>query len=396
MLQYRVVPQGEVRDADEGRRQVQVVFPHEVLDSYRTSFARDCFAESFDRKLPKMAWMHKRDEPIGRVISAQITDAGNEMVAQFSDFSDVPRSRQAFVQIRDGDVTDFSFGFDQAEAEPHPDVKGAMRFRKANMYEISPVLAGSIPGAQVVGVRAAADASGVAELVRAGVVSPEEARAMLELAGAPPEPAVRETVTISPGPVLNGSSTPTTTDIRWIVPGALPTAAADPAVAPPSTDLPTTATEGAATLAQAAHAHYRAALENFHDDPEQTRTLLYGMSDAFDELLDALGVPDEAERAAAKPYGDVPYADPGYQADGKARYPIDTADHVRAAWAFLNQADNAKLYTAEQLAKITERIKAAAAKLGVTISDPHRSIDDDEADFEAALALATIDRRLAG
>lgn len=70
-----------------------------------------------------------------------------------------------------------------------------------------------------------------------------------------------------------------------------------------------------------------------------------------------------------KPYGDVHYADPGYQDDGKARYPLDTADHCRAAWSYINQADNAAKYTAEQLATVKGHIRAAAKKYGVQIAD---------------------------
>lgn len=72
--------------------------------------------------------------------------------------------------------------------------------------------------------------------------------------------------------------------------------------------------------------------------------------------------------AATEPYGDVKYADPGYR-DNKKRYPIDTPDHIRAAWAYINQADNASFYDAKQLATIKGRIKAAAEKAGIQISE---------------------------
>lgn len=80
---------------------------------------------------------------------------------------------------------------------------------------------------------------------------------------------------------------------------------------------------------------------------------------------------DEHERAAdaQKPYGDVTYADPGYQADGKKRYPIDTEEHCKAAWSYINQADNAAKYSAEHLAAIKGRIKAAGKKYGIQFSD---------------------------
>lgn len=73
--------------------------------------------------------------------------------------------------------------------------------------------------------------------------------------------------------------------------------------------------------------------------------------------------------AKKEPYGDVEYADPGYQNDGKKRYPIDTEEHVRAAWSYINQSDNAKMYSTEQLDNIKSRIKSAAKKFGIQISD---------------------------
>lgn len=68
------------------------------------------------------------------------------------------------------------------------------------------------------------------------------------------------------------------------------------------------------------------------------------------------------------PYGNVEYADPGYQKDGKKRYPIDTKEHVTAAWDYINKASNQAPYTSEQVASIKSKIEAAAKKFGVTIA----------------------------
>ncbi|WP_231102174.1 phage protease [Mycobacterium avium] len=65
---------------------------------------------------------------------------------------------------------------------------------------------------------------------------------------------------------------------------------------------------------------------------------------------------------APKPYGDVKYADPK-----NGKYPIDTAEHVRAAWAYINMPKNQKDYSAAELAQIKDRIKAAAKKFGIKI-----------------------------
>lgn len=78
------------------------------------------------------------------------------------------------------------------------------------------------------------------------------------------------------------------------------------------------------------------------------------------------------ERALAKrreatksPYGDVKYADPGHQQDGKKRYPIDTEDHVRAAISYISKPGNASAYNSADLKKIKGRIRSAAKKFGI-------------------------------
>jgi hypothetical protein len=69
-----------------------------------------------------------------------------------------------------------------------------------------------------------------------------------------------------------------------------------------------------------------------------------------------------------KPYGNVTYADPGYQSDGKARYPLDSEDHCRAAWSYINMPKNASKYSSSQLAAIKGRIRAALKRYGAQIS----------------------------
>jgi HK97 family phage prohead protease len=79
-------------------------------------------------------------------------------------------------------------------------------------------------------------------------------------------------------------------------------------------------------------------------------------------------------RADSKaPYGDVEYADPGYQADKQKRYPIDTKEHADAAWKYINQEDNAGKYSPEDLAKVKAKIKSACAKFGIEIGEEKKS-----------------------
>jgi peptidoglycan hydrolase-like protein with peptidoglycan-binding domain len=88
--------------------------------------------------------------------------------------------------------------------------------------------------------------------------------------------------------------------------------------------------------------------------------------------------------AADAPYGDVAYADPGYQADGKQRYPIDTEEHCRAAWSYINMPDNADKYSAGQLATIKSRIKAAGKRYGVTFAAARATASASLKDVELA------------
>ena len=70
--------------------------------------------------------------------------------------------------------------------------------------------------------------------------------------------------------------------------------------------------------------------------------------------------PDEGERE----HGDVLFAD-----SVNNKYPIDTPEHVRAAWGYINHKDNAAKYDADEVALIKSRIKRAAKKHGVEIAE---------------------------
>ncbi len=61
-------------------------------------------------------------------------------------------------------------------------------------------------------------------------------------------------------------------------------------------------------------------------------------------------------------YGNVTFADPVNH-----KYPLDTPDHVRAAHRYINQADNAAKYSADEVKLMKERIAQAAHKHGVEI-----------------------------
>jgi len=70
--------------------------------------------------------------------------------------------------------------------------------------------------------------------------------------------------------------------------------------------------------------------------------------------------PERGERE----YGDVEFAD-----STNKKYPIDTPEHVRAAWSYINHKDNAGKYSKAEVEIIKGRIRRAAGAHGVEISE---------------------------
>lgn len=150
----------EVRAINEGSRQAEVVCcRYNVKDDFGTVWLPGCWTDSLALKLPKIAWAHEWSEVIGQVSAFKDSDAELAMTLQFSDFDAVPRAKQAWVQLRDKDIDEFSFGFERVEVitifPDSEDWDSGIREKmvKARMYEVSPVIAGAVPGTKVLAVR---------------------------------------------------------------------------------------------------------------------------------------------------------------------------------------------------------------------------------------------------
>jgi hypothetical protein len=68
--------------------------------------------------------------------------------------------------------------------------------------------------------------------------------------------------------------------------------------------------------------------------------------------------PKQGERE----YGDVEFAD-----ETNNKYPIDTEEHVRAAWSYINHKDNAAKYDKDEVDLIKRKIKTAAKKFDIEV-----------------------------
>ena len=73
---------------------------------------------------------------------------------------------------------------------------------------------------------------------------------------------------------------------------------------------------------------------------------------------------DVSPKEGLHEYGKVEFAD-----TTNKKYPIDTPEHVRAAWSYINHKDNAAKYDRDEVTTIKNRIKKAAQKHGVEIND---------------------------
>jgi hypothetical protein len=94
----------------------------------------------------------------------------------------------------------------------------------------------------------------------------------------------------------------------------------------------------------------------------------------------------DVQKANKKPYGDVEYADPGYQKDKKKRYPVDTEKHIRAAWSYINKGKDADKYTSSQIASIKKKIVAAWKKV-IDPKGPPSAVSKSEGDNEKEITM---------
>lgn len=82
---------------------------------------------------------------------------------------------------------------------------------------------------------------------------------------------------------------------------------------------------------------------------------------------------------------DGAFADPGFQADRKKRYPLDSEQHIRAAWGYIHREANRAPYTKAQLDHIEARI-VAAWKTKIDPGGPPAAREDDAEKLAKAIA----------
>lgn len=160
--QHRRAASAEVRKKGDGRTiEARIVTYESTPDSYGSVWAKGCFTESLNRRMPVLAWSHSWEEPIGIGTSWRDGADGPYVTFRISDPDAVPRARQAIAQIGEGVLTDVSVGFfDAVRRDPTndemvrwPGVREVIT--RASLDEVSLVLRAAVAGAQLVGQRSA-------------------------------------------------------------------------------------------------------------------------------------------------------------------------------------------------------------------------------------------------
>jgi len=89
-----------------------------------------------------------------------------------------------------------------------------------------------------------------------------------------------------------------------------------------------------------------------------------GQSDLPDDAFAVVDAKTEMAGQEPKPYGDVHYADPK-----NGKYPVNTPEHARAAWDYINHPKYAAEYEPGELALVKAHIRAACKHFGIKIGD---------------------------
>lgn len=184
-------PVGEINDGDRTFSLRVVTF--DTVDSYGSVWAPGVFTRSLETKLPIAAWAHDWSRVIGKMVEYDEKPDGLDGLVKFADFDAVPDARMAWSLLKEGIVTDTSFGFKRQDWQ---DARGDSTYkatrtgekeiiRVARLDEVSPVLVGAVPGSRTLAVRSEGritrmDAGQLLVAVAAGSMSLRDALNTLE------------------------------------------------------------------------------------------------------------------------------------------------------------------------------------------------------------------------
>lgn len=159
-VEQRQTGRTEVRFPDGASGEFEaLVLPYNVVDTYGTVWEPGVFTESLGRRMPVLVWGHDWHEPIGRATGWREVPsgpgAGLYMTFRLSNPDVVTRAAQAYEQLRDGTLDNFSVGFIREEQRDASEEygPGVVAITRAQLDEVSIVIVGAVRGTRLLSVR---------------------------------------------------------------------------------------------------------------------------------------------------------------------------------------------------------------------------------------------------
>ncbi len=171
MLEHKTFPIHGMKAADLGEGSLEAyVAVFSVIDSGGDRIIPGAFSKSLKRKLPVGIWAHNWEKPVAKTVEAEEVMAGDpRLPVEIKNYGglrikarfnlETERGRDAYSDIKQGLIDEFSFGYDPVRARKGAD--GARELVELWVPEWSPVVAGMNPLTQVVDVKTVCGASGL-------------------------------------------------------------------------------------------------------------------------------------------------------------------------------------------------------------------------------------------
>lgn len=154
---------GEFVRADDAEKTMDIrILSYNTVDSYGTLWLQGCASESLAGGYLPLAWAHDRAEPIGSMVQPLgDDDIGPVVRFRLDNFDEVPMARRAYSQAKSGTLRDVSIGFSHIDVREPTEAEREMYIgvsdivTRVTLDEVSLVMRGAVPSAQLLVVRAA-------------------------------------------------------------------------------------------------------------------------------------------------------------------------------------------------------------------------------------------------
>lgn len=155
-------------------------------DSAGDILVKGCFAKSINERGPQsdtnrkiaFLWQHDIYDPIGKVLEIEELDDGAYATVQLSNFDAVPNAKRAWYQLNEGDINQFSFGYQYVwDKMEYIEEEDAYLVKEVVLHEISVVTLGCNERTEYMGA-----VKGLAEAIMRGEkVDKAQIKRMLEM-----------------------------------------------------------------------------------------------------------------------------------------------------------------------------------------------------------------------